>query len=217
MTTRKKLLDDSPEICMGTSTLSYPAIRELYEEIILNLLPKRFPTIFTIKGDIFYNIVTGSRHRISTALPDPAVLLRHLAENVEEDFYLMVPNEKGEFFLQGFQACFPQGLLPLAKVGLSVSEIHAPIPGYEGRLKKGVNRCFERMGRGESVGRLNVPSPRLHSTRTSLIGCSGQSSAITRYSTSHSTAPTPSKLRIAHPKMQTSTHYPRFCESSIIP
>lgn len=158
MTTRKQLLDDTPEICMGNSALSNPAIRELYEEIVLDLLPKRFPAIFSIKRDVFYNCVTGFRHCISAALLHPPTMLRCLAENVEEDFWFMVPNEDGEFFLQGFAACFPQGLLPLSKVGLSVSQIHAPIPGYEGRLKKGVNRCFERMESGQSVGRLNVMS-----------------------------------------------------------
>lgn len=155
---RKKLVADHPEICVGTSEIANPAIRELYEEVMLDLLPKRFPTMFRIKGDMFHNFVTGGRHRISSALLDHASMLQHLAENVEEDFYFMVPDAQGEFVLQGFVACFPQGLLPSAKVGMSVSEIHKPVPGYEGRLKKGVNRCFERMERGQSVGRLNVGS-----------------------------------------------------------
>ena len=145
-----------PDICLGTSVIASPAIRELYEEVMLDLLPKRFPSMFRIKGDIFYNLVTGTRHRISSALTDQTSMLRHLAENVEEDFYFMVPDAQDEFVLQGFAACFPQGLLPSAKVGMSVSEIHKPIPGYEGRLKKGVNRCFSRMERGQSIGRLNV-------------------------------------------------------------
>lgn len=215
---RKQLLEDTPEVCMGNSTLSNPAIRELYEELILDLLPKRFPTIFKIKRDIFYNSVTGSRHRISTVLSDYPAMLRHIAENVEEDFWFMVPNEQGEFFLQGFAACFPQGLLPLNKVGLSVSEIHAPIPGYEGRLKKGVNRCFERMGRGQSVGRLNVRLPNYDIESEILLKChSGQSNAITLCCTSHSTAPTPSKRKTASPKTQISTLYPPFYASNIIP
>ena len=75
---------------------------------------------------------------------------------MEEDFYFMVPDAQDEFVLQGFVACFPQGFIPLARVGMSVSEIHKPVPGYEGRLKKGVNRCFERLERGQSVGRVNV-------------------------------------------------------------
>ena len=143
---------------MGTSETANPAVRELYEEVMLDLLPKRFPSMFRIKGDMFYNLITGRRHRISSALLDHASMLRHLAENVEEDFYFMVPDAQNGFVLQGFVACFPQGLLPPAKVGMSVSEIHKPVPGYEGRLKKGVDRCFERMGRGQSVGRLNVGS-----------------------------------------------------------
>ena len=149
-------MESTPEVCMGNSERSNPAIRELYEEILLDLLPKRYPTIYRITGDLFCNLVTGSRHHIPTALSDHRAMLRRLIENVEEDFWFMVPCEHGEFKLQGFAACFPQGLLPAAKVGMTVSEIHAPIPGYDGRLKKGVNRCFERMERGQSVARVNV-------------------------------------------------------------
>ena len=155
---RKTLLAEHPDICVGTSEKANPAVRELYEEVILDLLPKRFPRMFRIRGDVFHNLVDGTQHRISSALSDHASMLRHLAENVEEDFYLMVPDAQKEFVLHGFIACFPQGLLPSAKVGMSVSEIHKPVPGYESRLKKGVNRCFERMERGQSVARLNVCS-----------------------------------------------------------
>lgn len=156
---RRQHLADHPEVCLGTSTIANPAIRELYEEILLDLLPKRFPTMFRIRQNMFQNLVTGSQHCIPKTLLDHAAMLRYLGENVEEDFYFMARGVNEEFQLQGFVSCFPQGLLPSAKVGMSVSEIHRPVPGYEGRLKKGVNRCFERMERGESVGRLNVSYP----------------------------------------------------------
>ena len=123
---------------------------------MLDVLPKRFPQMFQTNGGVFKNLVTGHQHCISEARANSLTMLRHLSENVEEDFYLMCPNEEGEYVLRGFVACFPQGLLPSAKVGLTVSQIHAPVPGYETRLQKGVNRCFQRMARGESVGRLNV-------------------------------------------------------------
>ena len=155
---RKTLFAEHPKTCVGTCEKANPAVRELYEEVILDLLPKRFPTMFRLTGDVFHNLVNGTQHCISSALLDHTSMLRHLAENVEEDFYFMVPDAQKEFVLQGFVACFPQGLLPSAKVGMSVSEIHKPIPGYEGRLKKGVNRCFERMDRGKSIARLNVCS-----------------------------------------------------------
>ena len=166
---RRKLVAEHPEICVGISDIANPAVRELYEEVMLDLLPKRFPTMFSIKGDIFYNLVTGARHRISAALTDHASMLRHLVENVEEDFFFMMPDAQEEFVLQGFVSCFPQGFLPATRVGMSVSEIHEPVPGYEGRLKKGVNRCFERMERGQSVGRLNVGSAQCLETKGDLI------------------------------------------------
>lgn len=153
-------MTDFPRICMGNSSIGNPAIRELYEEILLGLLPQRYPSMFRISGDTFSNLVTGSTHRISAALKNPQAMLRLLGENVEEDFYFMVPDPQRDFVLQAFVSCFPQGFIPTTRVGMSVSEIHEPVPGYEGRLKKGVNRCFERMERGQSIGRLNVGTPK---------------------------------------------------------
>ena len=156
---RKQILADHPEVCISESPVSRPAIRELYEEIMLDLLPKRYPSNFRISGDVFLNLVTGSRHYISKALEDSKLMLGLLAENVEEDFFFMVPNEEREFIMGGFIACFPQGFVPAARVGMSVTQIHEPVPGYEGRLKKGVNKCFERLEPGQAVGRLNVRLP----------------------------------------------------------
>lgn len=153
---RKHLITDHPNICIGAGDIAIPAVEELYEEVMLDVLPKRFPSMFSVTGGVFRNHVTGSEHCISNTRSNPCQMLRELGENVEEDFYLMCPSDSGEYILQGFVSCFPQGLLPSAKVGLTVSQIHEPVPGYEGRLRKGVNRCFQRMARGESVGRLNV-------------------------------------------------------------
>lgn len=156
MNLRQQLMREFPDTCMGNSNISDPAIRELYEEILLELLPKRYPTIFRVIGDSFLNLVTGSTHTISKALMDPSAMLRFLGENVQEDFYFMVPDGHNDFRLQGFVSCFPQGFLATSRVGMSMSEIHEPVPGYEGRLEKGVNRCFQRMERGQSIGRQNV-------------------------------------------------------------
>ena len=174
--------------------------------------------MFRITGDVFHNLVHGTQHCISSALSDHTSMLRHLAENVEEDFYFMVPDAQKEFVLQGFVACFPQGLLPSAKVGMSVSEIHKPVPGYEGRLKKGVNRCFERMDRGQSVGRLNVCSAQVLKRHDSkLIRCSGPFSAITPTFFSRSTAPILSKKKTVHPHRPNSTPQLLFCAPSTTP
>ena len=160
MQRRRSLVDDHLKVCLGNNEISNLAMQKLYKEIILDLLPKRFTTMFGIDGDIFQNLAPGSRQSISAALTNHSAMLRHLATNVEEDFWFMVPNELNEFILQGFVARFSQGLLPSAKVGTSVSELHQPIPGYDGRLKRGVIRCFERIVRGQSVERTStLPIP----------------------------------------------------------
>lgn len=84
-------------------------------------------------------------------------MLQLLGVNVEDDFFFMCPDESdGEFRLRGCVACFPNGFLGPAHVGQSVREIHQPVPGYEERLGKGVDRYFQRIQPGKFVGRMNV-------------------------------------------------------------
>jgi len=146
---------DHPDITIGTSTAANAAIAELYEDLTLNFLPRRYPTIFRLNGPTFENLVTRTLYPIPAAKKDPAEMLRQLGENVEEDFYFMCRTGHDEFSLQGYISCFPQGLLSRAKVGLTTREIHQPVPGYEKRLGNGVDRCFARMAPGDYVGRLN--------------------------------------------------------------
>lgn len=153
---RKYLLKNEQPFCVGSDPVARPAIEELYEEIMINQLPKRFPNMFTVKRGTFTNHVTGCRYSVDFRRLADEYMLNTLAENVEEDFYFMVPDGDGEYRLQAYSSCFPQGLLSSAKMGLSVREIHQPVPGYESRLGNGVDRHFRRMEPGVFVGRLNV-------------------------------------------------------------
>ncbi|KAI4137448.1 MAG: hypothetical protein L6R39_007282 [Caloplaca ligustica] len=152
---RKYLLKNEQPFCVGSDPVARPAIEELYEEIMINQLPKRFPNMFTVKRGTFTNHVTGCRYSVDFRRLADEYMLNTLAENVEEDFYFMVPDGDGEYRLQAYSSCFPQGLLSSAKMGLSVREIHQPVPGYESRLGNGVDRHFRRMEPGVFVGRLN--------------------------------------------------------------
>ncbi|KAL8934483.1 MAG: hypothetical protein Q9211_005206 [Gyalolechia sp. 1 TL-2023] len=152
---RKFLLETEQQYCIGSNPRSRLAIEELYEAIMINHLPKRFPNMFSLKGDIFTNHVTNCKYMIETRRLDDTYMLRVLAENVEEDFYFMCPDEDGEYRLHAFSSCFPQGILGPSKMGLSVREIHQPVPGYESRLGNGVDKHFKRMKPGVFVGRLN--------------------------------------------------------------
>jgi hypothetical protein len=124
---------------------------------MINYLPQRYPTIFKTSGKTVHNVVTGSNYPLSTDDLTTEQMLQLLGVNVEDDFFFMCPDESdGEFRLRGCVACFPNGFLGPAHVGQSVREIHQPVPGYEERLGKGVDRYFQRMKPGLFVGRMNV-------------------------------------------------------------
>jgi Protein of unknown function (DUF3445). len=155
---RRGLVEDKPELTIGTGKIVDPAIEELYEEIMIKYLPQRFPTMFKICGNIVENLATGSNYPFTTAGLTPAVMLRYLSDNVEEDFYFMCPDPDGQFRLRGYIACFPGGFLSPARVGESVREIHQPVPGYDKKLGASVDRYFSRMKPGQFIGRMNVSS-----------------------------------------------------------
>ncbi|KAM0447049.1 hypothetical protein ACHAPV_004321 [Trichoderma viride] len=140
---------------IGTGDIVNPAIAELYEEIMVNHLPHRFPTMFRIEGTRLRNLVTGTSHSINIPELSHAEMLQNLGESVEEDFYIMCPDEEGEIRLQGYIACFPGGFLSRAKVGMSMREIHQPVPGYAERIGKGADRHLQRLAPGNYIERMN--------------------------------------------------------------
>ncbi|MCJ1422218.1 hypothetical protein MMC29_000097 [Sticta canariensis] len=153
---RKHLIQNKAEFTIGTGPLVDPAIEELYSEIMIDYLPNRYPTIFKKHEKAVHNVVTGSTYPLSTTGLKPEQMLEYLGTNVEEDFYLMCPDKiDGEFRLRGYIACFPGGFLSPARVGESVREIHQPVPGYEERLGKSVDRYLYRMQPGHFIGRMN--------------------------------------------------------------
>jgi hypothetical protein len=156
---RERLIQCQPESTVCTGPLANPAIEELYIEMMINYLPHRYPTIFKTSGKTVYNTITGSTYPLSTAGLSPERMLQLLGVNVEDDFFFMCPESDGEFRLRGCIACFPNGFLGPAHLGQSVREIHQPVPGYEERLGKGVDRYFRRMEPGKFIRRMNV-SPR---------------------------------------------------------
>jgi len=154
------------EPVFGTNEVVNPAIEELYEEIMIKYLPHRYPKMFEIVGNTFKNLATGSDYSINLAQLDHTTMLRNLSENAEEDFFFMCPDGEGDFRLQGYISCFANGFLTTAKLGMSLRDIHQPVPGYEERLGNSADRIFRRMEPGAFIGRMNV-SPTLPSDKMS--------------------------------------------------
>lgn len=152
---RKLTADIYPEKCVMSNQSSYAAIQELWEELVSHILVK-FPTIFREKNRQFRNIATGQIWDLDEVSQDTTKQLHMLSQNVEEDFFFMCPDGENNFRLQGYIACFPNGFDSSLRIGLSVAEIHAPVPSYKERLQKGTDRFFGRMKCGDIVERFNV-------------------------------------------------------------
>lgn len=154
---RRQLIDEHPNEIIGTGELVNAAIRELYEEVMIDYLPKRFPTMFVQKPGEMLNLATNKTFPTDTASLSPERMLELMGTNVEEDFYFMCPDEKDDQYrLRGYIACFPGGFLSPARVGESVREIHRPVPGYDQKLGLSVDRYFARMEPRQFIGRMNV-------------------------------------------------------------
>ena len=132
------------------------AIEELYAELLIGYLPKRFPTMFQVQNGRLENLVTGIDYPAKAAGNDHITLLKMLGENVEDDFFFMCPGVNGDFQLQAFAACFPNGFLASAKPGMSIRAIHQSLPGYEERIARSVDRYFSRMKPDDFFNRMNV-------------------------------------------------------------
>jgi hypothetical protein len=94
---------------------------------------------------------------------------RMLAENVEEDFYIMCPEKEGVFSLQGFISCFPGGFLTIGKLGQSMREIHGGVPGLNDSIGKGIALFMQNMRGGSIIQRWNVITPSMEDDGTTLL------------------------------------------------
>jgi len=152
---RKSTLAKQPEKALAANPACIPAVLELFNSVIEHLVI-RFPTMFKQEGSKFENLITHKTYDLAKTRQETNSMQRMIAENVEEDFYIMCPDKDGIFSLQGFVSCFPGGFLTLGKLGQSMSEIHSGVPGLNETIGKGIARFMALMRGGSIVQRWNV-------------------------------------------------------------
>lgn len=87
---------------------------------------------------------------------DTKLLVETLSRTIEEDFLVMMPDEKTQkYHLRGGAFVFPSGLDPAAKVNLSLVDIHGPVPFYKEKIEKSMDKFFSRLKTGHFVVRVN--------------------------------------------------------------
>jgi hypothetical protein len=162
---RQQILAAYEEQCIACSVDAVLAVTELWQTIVLSHLPTRFPEVFIPNWKqngtpLFYNSITG----LSFPLLPPSDTatgcnaLRMLGQSCEEDFFLMCPNGHGGYSLSAFVACFPNGFESAKKLGMSVADIHGPVPLYKEKLRDKVDKFFTALRPNNFVQRYNVSS-----------------------------------------------------------
>ncbi|MEZ5246803.1 MAG: DUF3445 domain-containing protein [Acidimicrobiales bacterium] len=94
-----------------------------------------------------HTLRTGARHPLDTA-----------ARSVQEDLCLLERDMGGDiprWRLTAGSVCFPTRWDLRSKLGCTLTEIHAPVPGYAAQVGAHVDRFFDRMVPGALASRLN--------------------------------------------------------------
>lgn len=162
VTLRRSLIARHGATVHGCTPPGRAAVAELYAYLVSSYLPARYPSLFQLTTGplsspalllLLHNLVTGKKCP-ATPPEDADAALRILGETVEEDLFLLRETPRGHEST-AFVCCFPLGFDPSEKLGRLLSEIHAPVPGYD-RIAASMERFFGRLEVGKSVKRMNV-------------------------------------------------------------
>lgn len=107
------------------------------------------------------NVNTDEAVNLSHECENP---LYEIARHVQEDLAIVSGDPKHGFRLIAGAITFPSGWSIVEKIGLSMLNVHAPVPAYEAKLHAPTEKLLERIVQGRPVCRLNWgvrPSPQL--------------------------------------------------------
>jgi dimethylamine monooxygenase subunit A len=157
MAERRRLLAERPAEVVAALPESVPGQQELYA-LVHEHLPEYFPDRWEQDGAALINQVTSERFP-----GDPAEPLATLGRMVQEDFCLLQASPSG-YRLTGAVLCFPAHWRLADKLGRPLDVIHAPVPDFDARLARPVDRFFASLQVERPVWRVNwslVDTPEL--------------------------------------------------------
>ncbi|OQE31053.1 hypothetical protein PENFLA_c002G04490 [Penicillium flavigenum] len=169
---RKSILDQHHDIVVAINNYQTleedarirPAIGELYNFVLGRYLPTRYPSMFQLNAEstLFQNLVTGATWPTTLSPTTPAIqALEILAQTVDEDFLILLPelspdsDEQPRYVLQAYATCFPSGFNTRKKLGLRLVDIHGPVPRYQEKIERSMDKFFARLEVGKFVKRVN--------------------------------------------------------------
>ncbi|TDL24583.1 hypothetical protein BD410DRAFT_745243 [Rickenella mellea] len=115
-------------------------------EILVQYLPKRYPTLFErldCEGGGIWNKVTQERLTGLEGKKGVDALLA-CSRLVEDDFLMARERDDGQVYFTGGLVAFPGFYLLSDKLNKSVREIHQPVPYFNEKLSLSVERTLKR-------------------------------------------------------------------------
>ncbi len=129
---------------------SLPAQREI-RDVLAEHLCARHPELYRRRGDGLEVAVLGATLPLETPDRPP---LECASRWVQEDLCVM-ERWDGAWRLSAGSVCFPTRWNLPSKLGLPLTDIHAPVPGYAETLAHSADRFFDAMPTGRTVWRVN--------------------------------------------------------------
>ncbi|TVY37698.1 hypothetical protein LOCC1_G007258 [Lachnellula occidentalis] len=154
MKLRKQIIEDHHDTVIQACPAITPALDELYTWLTGSYLPTRFPSMFKLSPTHLLNLVTSEPLPLQPPI-DPIHTLELLGKNLDDDFLLLLPCDGDQYELKGFITCFPSGFNTKDKFGMTLKDIHTPVPGYKEKLERSMDRFFSRLEVGRVVQRSN--------------------------------------------------------------
>lgn len=167
---RRKQLKEHPEIaCLVQEGPEVDAAVHEYYEYMWYYLSERYPKYFTketVDGvEWCHNSLWDEKYPMSAqkcldlGLAKGSRDLAMICSSThEEDFLLMTLDETHDppmYRMRAVSSCFPAGFNPADKIGLTLRNIHGPVPGYKQRLDLSMNKFFAKFQAGNFVQRQN--------------------------------------------------------------
>lgn len=147
---KRRLLGERPAEVFGALPESLAAQAECLDLLLAHLRRHHPGTL--VEGLAGIRIpATGDAFQPAAFADRPLDLAGRL---VQEDLCLMAPHE-GSWRLVAASLCFPSRWRLADKLGRPMAAIHGPVPGFNERLARPVDRFFDRVEPGRLYMRLN--------------------------------------------------------------
>ncbi len=120
-------------------------------EVLVSLLPRRYPDWFTQDGNTLHNHLTGETWNLAAPLHDPLELAGRL---VQEDLCIIDVSGPAPVLAAAI-LCAPSRWRLGEKIGRPLAAVHEHVPLYADRLSGAVDRFMGALRAGKMAERLN--------------------------------------------------------------